>query len=766
MKKRLFYIFTISIILYSCSTQKYIPEGQYLLDNFEIKADDKRIDKVELESYVRQIPNSSLPLVGKLRLKIYNMAGKDTTWITRFVRKLGEAPIVYNPAQTSISAQQIQKELANEGFLNAQVDTVLSPKNKAMKVTYNITAGTPYTIRKYELDSANIPGRMYRALSFYNRRSAIKPGMLLDQNKLGEEQTQLTTFFRNIGYYSFSKEYMYHKVDTTLNSHQADVFLSLYPEKDSLAFHRYNVRNTVVRSGFDPTSDDNEEIFSNPDTVSYEGMTFIYGKNKFLRKSTLHRNTLLRPGRRYSDMLYSRTFSAFSSMGVVKQTNIELTPIPTQDSIKLVDVFINISPANTHWFQVGVEGTNSAGDLGIAPNISYQHQNLFNGGEVFSVKLKGAYEFISGKSEEDLLNNNYYEFGFDVGLSFPQFLFPWLKKSWREQPTASTQFSVGLNNQHRPEYTRQFFNATITYRWSTLRNRLRHTLDFFDLNYIRMPWYSDEFWEKYINNPTSTMLSTMYQDQLIARSGYTVVYTKNTSNARVVTKSYTIRGGLDVGGLLPLLITSFSSADRDEYGQKKIMGIPFAQYWKVDLSFAQTHTFRDRNSLAYRIGFGIGNPYGTSIALPFEKSYFAGGANSVRGWSTRRLGPGSYKPKDGSEDFINQVGDIKLDMGIEYRMKASSFIELAAFADAGNVWTIREYDDQPGGLFKFSNFYKEIALSYGLGLRFDLGFLLLRLDAGMKAYDPSKDEGKDRWVITKPNFGSNFAWHFAIGYPF
>ena len=193
------------------------------------------------------------------------------------------------------------------------------------------------------------------------------------------------------------------------------------------------------------------------------------------------------------------------------------------------------------------------------------------------------------------------------------------------------------------------------------------------------------------------------------------------------------------------------------------MGIAYAEYVKTDLSFSHTRLFDKQKSFAYHILLGVAKPFSNSNILPYERRYFSGGANSVRGWSTRELGPGSYQSND-STTFINQAGDIKLDMSIEYRNKISELFELAAFIDGGNIWTIKNYDGQEKGEFKFSNFYKEIALAYGAGLRVDLSFLLLRFDVGSRIYDPGRNEG-DRFVMFKPRL-SRMAWHFAIGYPF
>lgn len=751
----------ISGILFSCSTTKNIPEGKYLLSDYKIKADTKKIDVTYYEDFVRQQPNNTI------RLMVYNMAGQDTSkWLNRTIQKLGQAPVIYSAAQTKNSANQIAKELSNQGYLRAEVDTLLKPKDKRMSVTYDIKNNGIYTIRNYEYTIDN--KEIAKSLTPAKKYTRIQPGVIFNQENLESSRENLTTYLRNIGYYNFSKDYLYFKADTTLNSHQADVYLSLYKAKDSTSFKRFKIRNVTILSGFDSSGRRNQRLFKDPDTIDYRGVKIIYGKNKFLRKSTLYRNNYIRPGGYYADRYYTRTTGAFNGLGVVKQTNVEFTPVAgiPIDSTQYLDAKITVTPGNTHFLQTEIQGTNSAGDFGIAPSITYQHQNLFNGGEIFKLKLRGAYEFISNPEKSDLASKNYYEFGVDAALSFPQFLFPWLKRSWREQSSASTQISAGINNQHRKDYTRQFFNAALTYRWSTKRNQLNHALSLWNINYVRMPWASDDFKRYYLSDTANvnSMVRESYKDQLISSTTYSITYT-NSYNffGRVPRNQITVRASVDLSGWLPRLATSLYNAKRDSIsGSKQIVGIAYAEYIKGDFSFSQTHRMDKYNSWAYRIGLGVANPFGNSTVLPFETRYFSGGANSVRGWQTRDLGPGSMP--DSIDTYVNKVGDIKLDLGIEYRRKVSDLFEVAGFVDAGNIWTIKDYEAQPKGKFKFSEFYKEIALGYGLGLRLDLDFLLLRLDFGARAYDPGREKG-DRWVLFKPAF-NRMAWHFAIGYPF
>ncbi len=502
------------------------------------------------------------------------------------------------------------------------------------------------------------------------------------------------------------------------------------------------------------------------DTVQFRDITIIQNKSEFLRPRAIYYNMFLRKNRMYADRLVDHTYTSLNGLGAVSQTNINLFPAVRNDS-NFLDSRISISPGNLHWMQFGVDGTNSAGDLGVAANITYEHRNIFKGAERLRVRLNGAYEFISSGSVPEsvnLIDQNYYEYGVESFLSIPQLILPWLLKGLKQQPSASTEFSVGLNFQKRPEYLRQFFNLSSKLQWSGMEWRLTNTVEPLDINYVRMPWKSQFFTDEYLGDDSNPILRESYKDQLIARTAYSFLYT-NTGLRNQPKNPFRIRAGIDLAGLLPRLATTLGGSKTNSDGYEEILGTTYAEYVKTDFDFAQTYPFDDKNSLAIHFGLGVAVPYGNSIVLPFEKRYFAGGANSVRGWSTRTLGPGVYQRNDTMRaDFVNQTGDIKLDISAEYRHKLTELFEVATFVDAGNIWTIKNYEGQPGGMFKFDEFYKQIAVSYGLGLRVNLGFLLLRLDAGMKAYDPADTEKK--FVLLNPNFSDKFALHFAIGYPF
>jgi hypothetical protein len=292
-------------------------------------------------------------------------------------------------------------------------------------------------------------------------------------------------------------------------------------------------------------------------------------------------------------------------------------------------------------------------------------------------------------------------------------------------------------------------------------NRNRHSLDFMDISYVYLPYRSEAFIDSIINRNPITYSS--YKDHLITSSGYSF-YRSNFNPAVRNSDIFTLRVNSEIAGNVLYGASKLLGLRRTDEGYK-ILGLRYEQYWKSDVDYAFTKVLGERNSLAFHVAGGIGVPYGNSDVLPFEKRYYTGGANSVRGWSVRTLGPGRYRSDNPDLDYFNQCGDIRLDGSVEYRARLFWKLEMAAFVDAGNVWTIRNYESQPGGLFRFDTFYKEIALSYGLGVRFDFNYFILRLDLGLKAYDPSLI-GDRPWVIRRPFGSGNQALHFAVGYPF
>jgi hypothetical protein len=352
------------------------------------------------------------------------------------------------------------------------------------------------------------------------------------------------------------------------------------------------------------------------------------------------------------------------------------------------------------------------------------------------------------------------ELGGEAYIHLPKFVFPFLTRRFLRRMQTSTEFAMSYNVQTRPEYDRTLSSGYIRYQWQG-RTKLapRHQFDILDIDYIYLPRTDSLFMSKLPLNAKYFG----YINQFIVGMSYSY-YHSTFDPAFKHRNAHSLRFSLESSGNALYGLGAWLKWKKDDVGSYQIFNTNFAQFVKADFDYTQSIVLDERNSIAWRIGGGIGVPYGNSQLLPFEKRYYSGGANSVRAWQVRELGPGSYTP-DASTTFYNQSGDIKLDLNLEYRTHFLWKFEAAAYIDAGNIWTIRDYEGQENGRFRFSEFYKEIAVGYGLGLRLDFDYFLIRFDTGMKAYDPSK-RGRDRWAILKPNFGSNFAWHIAVGYPF
>ena len=289
--------------------------------------------------------------------------------------------------------------------------------------------------------------------------------------------------------------------------------------------------------------------------------------------------------------------------------------------------------------------------------------------------------------------------------------------------------------------------------------RRSYKLDLLDLNYIYMPWISDTFREGYLDDVDNinSILRYNYEDLFIMKLGFGMSYNGGDEAFKLNVET----AGNLLGG-----ISSAIGGRRNAEGQYTLFNIAFAQYIKGDFDYTRLFAIDRNNSLAFHFGFGIAYPYGNSKVLPFEKRYFSGGANSVRGWSVRGLGPGGFKGTNGAIDFINQTGDMKLDINLELRSFLFWKVYGALFVDAGNIWTLRAYEEQPGGQFRFKDFYKQIAVSYGLGIRFNFDFFILRFDMGMKAINPAYSTKEEHYALLHPDFSRDFAFHFAVGLPF
>lgn len=712
MKRYSYIPFSILLLTTACSTGKYVQEGEYILDKVAVVSDQSDYNASPLSQYVRQ----------KEKPKLFSL----------FRNPFSRKPVIYDTLQARLSCQDLMTAMQNEGYMNAGVSLYTETKGKKLKATYLLHPGQPFLIGKVNYDIQD-EGILQLLHLDQPANQQIKPGMRFTVETLDNERKRIAGLLSDNGYFRFNKDFIHFAADTIMG--RKDIALTLQlrkykpnnnsPEVDHTC---YLIRDVLFQSN------DSDRIH--------------------LRKQVLLNATAIKERRPYDASALQRTYNNFARLQAVKYTNIKFAEVPDTN---LLDCHIQISTNKPSTISFQPEGTNTAGDLGAAASITYTNRNLFHGSEQLSIEFRGAYEAITGL--EGYQDQNYTEFSVETKLVFPRFLAPFLSKSFRRRQTASSEWAVSWDFQNRPEFHRRVFSSAWRYRWSEPKHHLNYRFDLLDLNYVYMPWISSTFKRDYLDNAENrnAILRYNYEDIFIMKTGFTVSYTDGVDAVRANFES--------AGNLLNGVSKGFGFKTNSQ-GQHTLFNIAYAQYVKFDFDYTHLFQFDKRNALALHAGLGVAYPYGNSTVLPFEKRYFSGGANSVRGWSVRELGPGKFKGTDGRIDFINQTGDVKLDLNAEYRSSLFWKLQGALFIDAGNIWTLRNYAEQPGGQFKFTEFYKQIAASYGMGLRLNFDYFILRFDVGMKAINPAYESEKEHWSIIHPKLSRDFDFHFAVGLPF
>lgn len=754
-----------ALTLAACSTTRHIPDGQYLLNktSIRIEGDNDEVPKAsELNNYLRQHPNSRALSILPLRLYTYNWSGNDTSKrVNRWLRNIGEAPVVYNQRLTDASASQLRQALVNKGFIHAYVMTDTVSKGRKINVSYTVYPGTPLRIASFsrEVSDPNIAG----IIAADSLNSDIHPGDILDRTRLDAERTRLTDMMRRNGYYDFLRDYITFTADTLANSPDTRLTMHVKSPKATDFHQLYTIRRVIFEPDYSP--DDKSGV--TPDTVPYRDIYIIQNPTKkrlLVSAKTLWNNNFIEPDKPYNAAQFNQTYEALARLGIIKSVAVELRPA----GLGQMDAIVRLQRNSLQGISLELEGTNSEGDLGIGAGVTYQHRNIFHGSELLTLKGRGSYESLSGNLE-GLINNHYTEASAEASITLPHFSMPFIRRSYRRTVLASTEFSINGNYQERPEYTRIIAGAGWRYKWTNRTNTNRRVFDLIDINYVFLPRSTINFLDEVAaGNP---LLRYSYEDHFIMRMGYSFFLTNRSSaplmpgqTARREPRNvWTIRASAESAGNL-LYAISKAIGQRKHDGAYKIFGTQYAQYVKAEADFMVKRALNRRASLAFHFGAGVAVPYGNSSMVPFEKRFYAGGANGVRGWGVRTLGPGRYDARNSVSDFINQCGDIRLDLSLEARVKLFWVLEGAAFIDGGNVWTIRNYETQPGGLFRFDSFYKELGWAYGIGLRMDFTYFLLRFDLGMKAYNPAMNQ--EPWPLTHPQWKRDATFHFSVGYPF
>ena len=774
---RVFIFVVIIIISYSCSTQKVIEEDEYLLQNNEIilKQEKSGIKKSKLENYYQQSPNSKFLFLFNFKLWVYSVfydkKGTVNSWIRE---KMGEPPVIYDKFKTQKTSRQLELYLNNQGYLNSKVTDSVNFLDRKAEVYYQVNPGTLYTIDSVEY---NFGSSVIREEVLANRSElVVKEGEPFDMDMLKEERSIITDLLRNNGYYDFSKQYIYYEVDTAKRNYEVDVTVGIRSPKNqtisnSSKFKKYRIDSLFIMTKYDPNKALKEggKHYKKFDTLNYKQhprILLYYDDKFFIKSQAILKENFILPDSLYRQELTDKTYRQLLDMGIFKFVNItykKSTVKSDTGNVGYLNAYIQLTPKVRQSYSIDLEGTNTSGNFGVAGNVIYEHKNLFHGSERLNLRMSGAREaqgnIVSTEEGDEIQLFNTNEYGVETRFQLPDFLFPFFSQSFSRTYNPSTNFSLAYNYQQRPDYTRTVLNLSFGYSWKTpVSGKLSHYLNPLTINMVNVPQKSEEFIRN-INNP---YVINSYENQMIAGLNYTMVYEDRDVEEKK-NNSYFYFKSESAGNIL----NSFSSfmGEKTNDGYYELFGIRYAQYLKGNVDYRFYQKLDEGNEMVYRIFGGMAYPYGNSDnSIPFIKKYYSGGANSIRAWQVRSLGPGSYR--DTSNGFNNQLGAIKLETNIEYRFDLFWTLEGGLFLDLGNIWELPKTSGNEDAIFRFNRFYKQMAIGTGVGLRFDFSFFILRFDFGLKLRNPALPKGEkfifDKGYIEK----DQWTFNFGIGYPF
>ncbi|MDF2436202.1 MAG: outer membrane protein assembly complex, YaeT protein [Bacteroidota bacterium] len=808
----------LPFVFAACNPTKKLGPGERLLHKNHIINKDTKLDNNDIESYIRQKPNRKIFLIFRFHLWLYNQANEDRIKRKRILydkkkqRKnerriakgkkpkkydrqlfgewllnIGEAPIAYDSMLAAKSARQIKSFLNNKGYFISSVSDSVHYKRKKADVYYTVRASEPYTINNIEYKIPDEQLAYYVLSDTANRR--LRKGNNYDVDVFQSERERITSELNNNGYFFFTKDYVYYEVDTTIGSRQVNITLGIknfakkYAEtSDSIIetpHRRYYVNNIYIEPDFVAKKFDNVT----KDTLKVDDYTIIHSKKLRYKTKVLLGAIFIRKGELYQFQNVEDSYKRLSELKAFKTINISFE----QAKGDYLDCHIQLSPIYKQSFTVETVGTNTSGNLGISSSIVFQNRNLLRGAEVLELRLKGgiAAQQVFGTSgatdniEEAANQFNTIEFGPELNVTIPRFLLPFrVRISKKANP--KTIFTSSMVYQRRPDYTRYITNLAFGYNWRESAKK-RHTINPLVINFVKVD-LSPTFLNYLEENIHDRYTLNSFSNHLATSTVYTFTYNEQDLN-KDVNFSFFKMNAESSGNILRGLYNSVNyfqpgTFKMDDQGRYKLMDIVYSQYLRIDGDYRYYFNANEINKVVFRIAAGIGVPLKNFTSLPFERSFFSGGANGIRAWQARTLGPGSYAD-DGTFSF-DQFGDGQLEGNIEYRFKLFRMLNGAFFVDGGNVWLREKNASKPGAEFEFNRFYKEIAVGSGFGLRADFSFFVLRLDMGVKVRDPQFSEQK-RWIIgnlfnpvwkmnyrdTHNNRKYNFlVFNIGINYPF
>lgn len=732
------------------------------IENDSLSKKSKKALKSELEDNLTPKPNSSF-LGLRPKLFFYNIAKepkKEKGFNYWLKYKIGEKPVLLSDVDREFNKDIIVNYSENKGYFNAKATYDTVSKNKKAQVIYTLRPGNQYLINKVKFQNDSIP--VTEEIVKVSDKTLLKEGNPFDLGVIKSERERIDNQLKQKGFYYFHPDNLIIQADSTVTkNHKVELNVKLKENTPDLAKQQFTIDKVIVFPNYNirDVKDGKYNIPMDSDSLAKYAHNDIYvidPEQKFKPK-IFDRALYFKKGDLYNRADHNLTLNRLINLGVFKFVKNEFV---ISDSLNhKFDTYYLLTPRQIQSLRLEALGrTNSANYAGSELNLNWTHRNLFRGAEQFKASVYGAFDVQIGGPKDA---KNLFRAGANAQLSIPRIVAPFRFNS-SSAFVPRTNISIGYEFQNRTEYyTLNTFSGSFGYLWKE-NVRKEHDLKIIDITYVTpanvTPLYDSI-------SAKSQALQRVVQKQLIFGPTYSYTYT-NTMLPKKNTIYY--KGTLDLAGNLTGL---FSGANVKDGKQKSIFGVPFSQYAKMEHDFRFYHKLGDKSSFASRFIGGIAYPYGNSDNIPFSKQFFSGGSNSIRAFRARTLGPGSFDPRTIKQGYyFDQSGDIKLELNAEYRANIYKFLNVAFFADAGNIWLVNDDIQRPGAKFS-SDFLSEIAVGAGFGLRLDFSILILRLDLAMPFRVPYYEKG-DRWTFDKINFGNsswrrdNLILNIAIGYPF
>lgn len=771
----------------SCTIGKYVGPDEHVLHHIDL--DVQMADSSEVTPEVRDVlkkarnyysqkPNTKMLGIKALPVSkwIYCfLTDTNSNLWNNYMHRIGQAPVIYDENRSRQTANQLERLLDTKGCFHSDVSfDTLSIKRRNISIAYHVKATPRYMVDEVVYRTNN--PTVARLLDQWRDEAPIKAGDPYDQTLIAEERTRIVNNLRESGYYRANNERVTFLVDTTYDSRRLSI--DVIVDAHDLSVHHIN--NIYVYPNSNAGLQTGESVF---DTLiyNYPGATrridyrFVYDKPMSIKPETISRALMLFPGMTYRPRYINNTYNSLLGLRNFKYINIEFTPSPAStDSLPLVDAHVRLIGTTQQKLSLSIELTNASplgaqdsgnffsnGNLGIETALEYQHKNLFGGAELFKVKGSLLFEqpklTLRGGSDGFYNRFSAFETGLDMSLDMPVFLLPFANRIIFQRVKPHTLLSAGGSYQYRYYFERILANTSFGYTWNH-DQRTKHQLLPVEMTFVRMLSLDEVFLAR-LRQVNDLRLKYQYSSHFILDARYDYSY----SNQQIGTRnSFSfLHLSVETAGNLLKGVLSLTHTETDSNGVMQVFDVPFSQYIRLGGELTRYHYFGSRSSFVSRLLLGIGMPYGNSVSMPYEKSFFGGGPTTMRAWQLRHLGPGSY---NSSEDMLERVGDLQLVLNLEGRFPIAGIFEGAVFADMGNVWLLNASEQYQGGEIKWSSIPEEVAVGIGLGLRVNVSIATLRVDFAIPLYDPGY-AAEFRWRPAHWKLRQTVL-NFGINYPF